>query len=307
MDETKTIVYFKHGLGNLVMYTPAIQALASMDKSGKADMCLDSDWMDVRKKSMVEYLNKCNFVDRIIEYPEEEFTKKYNRWFYTGHAEHSKAIEVFKGKCKLHAQCPEWQNYRKHEIFFYMDIVYKMGYKGSIPKQYVPLIDEKQLTKSKKLKIGICNGAHSRRMQLNKKWEIYQEFVNTIKQYYDCNVYKIGFGDELEDITGCVDKVNKLSFLQTAKLISELDLLVTTDTANMHIGDALEVPMVVLFGGTLVSKNGPINGKSEIVRADLQCQPCQKSWNFYNCENNYMCMSEITVGDVMAKVRKVLE
>ena len=35
-----TIVYFKNGLGNFLMMTPAIQALASMEESGKVDVCL---------------------------------------------------------------------------------------------------------------------------------------------------------------------------------------------------------------------------------------------------------------------------
>ena len=306
MKETKTIVYFKHGLGNLIMLTPAIQALASLDESKQIDICLSSHWEDARRPAFDDYLSKWDIVQDVINYPAMQFVKKYTTWFYTGHSEQSDALNVFMKKAKINPESPDWRGSSVHEVYWYMDIVRRLGYTGEIFNQYVPISEKSILTKKKKcLYIGICNGTYSNRMKAAKQWPYYDLLVETLQNYYGAKIIKIGYEDELKDIKCDLDYVNKLSFTENAKLISELDLLITTDTANMHVGDALNIPMVVLFGGTLISKNGAISKKAINVSIDLPCQPCQRTPSFYNCLH-YDCINKLQVSDVMLAVRSIL-
>lgn len=304
---TKTIIYFKHGIGNLIMLTPVIKALSTMDDSGKVDICMSSEWNDPRRSAFDEFFGLWDIVEDIINYPKQQFVKKYTRWFYTGHSEHSAAFDYFKTQNSMLASCPNWLNKTKHEIFWYMDVLDAYGYKGFPYPQEVPVkaIDFKKTTK--KIYIGICNGTYSERMKNSKQWHYFQELTDTIKaKYRNAVIIKIGYREELKDIKADIDYVNKLSFCESAFVISQLDLFITTDTANMHVADALNVNTIGLFGGTFVSKNGPINGTTRIVTAGLTCQPCQRTEKFYHCEN-YKCMTELKVGDVMNEVRKALK
>lgn len=302
---TKTIVYFKHGLGNLIMMTPAIRALASIDPSGKVDICMSSKWQDDRRPAFDDFFKRWNIVEEVINYPEMNFTKDYTRWFYTGHAEHCEAMDIFSKKCKLKVEAPDWrENGHLHEVFFYMNIVYKMGYKGSVPDQFVPLACSPKLN-SNKLRIGLCNGTYSYKMKTAKQWPYFNELVDLLRHLYDVRIIKLGYGDELKDVKGDVDYVGKLSFTESAKVVSQLDLLITTDTALMHVGDALRIPMVAIFGGTLISKNGAISKKAKHVTLGLACQPCQRTHSFYNCDH-YDCINKLSLGDVMPVVRGIL-
>ncbi len=302
--DTSTIIYFKHGLGNLIMMSPAIISLASMDKSGMVDIWLSSDWNDSRRSAFDDYFDKWDIIQDVINYPDSDFVKKYKRWFYTGHAEHSDAFNVFRKKCKISIEAPNWRMNGTHEVYWYMDSVYNLGYKGNVPNQYVPVSD-KPVLKSRRPLIGLCNGTYSQRMKTAKQWAYFNELVETLRGYYNPTIVKIGYQEELKDVKCDIDYVNKLSITETAFVISQLDLLITTDTANMHIGDAFGIPMVVIFGGTLISKNGPLGKNAECVALGLDCQPCQRTHSFYNCEH-YKCINELKVGDVMAAVRRRL-
>jgi ADP-heptose:LPS heptosyltransferase len=307
VKQTETIIYFKHGLGNLIMLTPAIQALASMDKSKKVDICLSSHWKDPRRPAFDEFFDRWDIVQDVVNYPDQKFTKDYKLWFYTGHSEHSEALDVFIKKCPIKPTAPEWRGNSLHEVFWYLDIVKKLGYKGKVFDQIVPL-SEKPIIRKKNggsFYIGICNGTYSERMKNAKQWPYFDLLVETLKNYYGCHIIKIGYQYELKDIKADMDFVDKLSFCETAKVISQLDLLITTDTANMHTGDALNIPMIAIFGGTLISKNGALSKKAINLSLGLPCQPCQRTPSFYNCLH-YNCINQLTVGDVMLEVRKIL-
>jgi ADP-heptose:LPS heptosyltransferase len=112
-----------------------------------------------------------------------------------------------------------------------------------------------------------------------------------------------------------INWVNRLNIGEEVKLLSQMDLVVSTDTGLMHITDALAKPfLVALFGPTLVSKNGPWNKhKAKVVKAPVQCSPCQYSmpvWHQCGREakeqpsRGWPCMQSITPVMVMACIRE---
>lgn len=87
-------------------------------------------------------------------------------------------------------------------------------------------------------------------------------------------------------------------------VIARIDLLVTNDSGLMHVGAALDRPLVALFGSTNPVTTGPWNRKSRIVRNELACSPCLMR----KCPSDFKCMKGLLPNQVytacMAQIRK---
>ena len=304
---TKTIALFRNGLGNFILYTPALQALASMDESGKIDVCIDSEWKDYRRQALIDMIKGCPFVESLIDFPNGIEDKKYNCFFWTRHTYPSAALEYFRTKePRLDVGGMNWTTSGIHEIDYYMNLVReRFGYTGETPKQYAPKCEGSVLGEQKKTVITFCNGSYGH-IAGSKKWPYFKELIETIKSYFNAATVKIGSNDELSDCKCDYGFVNNVSILQTANIIAQSNLLITTDTCNMHIGDALNVPMVVLWGGSILSKNRPVNGKNIVVQTKPGCAPCHEGSQYNSC-SDYKCMNKISVGQVMQAARTILE
>lgn len=65
------------------------------------------------------------------------------------------------------------------------------------------------------------------------------------------------------------------------------------DCGITHFADALNIPICMLFGGTLIAKNRPLNYHRIVTRnnADLSCVPCYDWFGKIKCANHYKCMN----------------
>jgi heptosyltransferase-1 len=84
-------------------------------------------------------------------------------------------------------------------------------------------------------------------------------------------------------------------------LISEVRLLVTTDSGPKHLAVLLGVPTVTLFGPTDPIIWDPMDERHGVIYLDLPCAPCKKQI----CSPN-RCLSEIEPGDVMDRISDIL-
>lgn len=301
---TNTIVYFKQGLGNLVLLTPTLQALAQMDASGQVDICLSSEWNDCRRGAFEDYIKSMPFIQDIINFPTQNFTKKYRTWFYTQHSEHSAALDEFTSRGNNCLDIPDWRRSLKHEAVWYFEHAIAQGYSKKMPRLFAVQAESPVFPMSK-LNIGICNGTYCSTMMGAKQWPYFKELSEVLRRFYNCNIIKIGTGEELQDVVADYDFVNKLTFTQNIGVINQLSLFIVNDTANMHIGDALGINMLVIFGGSCISKNGPLSSRAIVLRRNLECQPCQFTEHFKTCEAN-LCQTELLVSDVLCECNRVL-
>lgn len=305
---TTTIANFKTGIGNFVLFTPALQAIASMDSTGKIDLCIDMDWMDYRRQSVVQLAANLPFIDRVLGFPADVVPRanEYKTWFWSYWTTSGETLLYFKSKKDF--ELARWNQKSVHETEFYMESTRRAyGYTGPTPKQMVipgtdPIIDAGE----RKI-IALCNGSFGR-LGAIKKWGGFPDVARTIKDLYRDEVYLVlvGVKDELQGVD-CfdVDYTGQLDLLQTAKVIEQTDLMVTTDTGNMHIADALGTPLVVLWGGSVLGKNRPINSMSNTIHLGYPCQPCINTNAFQNC-TDMRCMNDITTGEVMYRVRQFM-
>lgn len=71
--------------------------------------------------------------------------------------------------------------------------------------------------------------------------------------------------------------------------ITNYDLFIGNDSGIMHIADAFEVPVIVIYGSTAPYWGGPIASKATQFYQGLDCQPCfEKTCKLlhYNCLKN---------------------
>ena len=67
----------------------------------------------------------------------------------------------------------------------------------------------------------------------------------------------------------------RLTFSESAALLSLADLVVTNDTATLHLAGAVGVPRVIsIFGPTDPSLLVPRNGRHIVLQSNLPCAPC---------------------------------
>jgi ADP-heptose:LPS heptosyltransferase len=84
-----------------------------------------------------------------------------------------------------------------------------------------------------------------------------------------CNEIARSSGSPLTAIAG------RLSFAETAALLSRSELVITNDTSTLHLAEAVGVPRVVsIFGPTDASLLAPKNERHIIFRSNLPCAPC---------------------------------
>ncbi len=101
----------------------------------------------------------------------------------------------------------------------------------------------------------------------------------------------------------------RLTLLASAAVIKKLALLVTNDSAPLHLANAVKTDVLAIFGPT-VKKAGffPYRENDRVLEIDLYCRPCGKHGGRRCPEKHFRCMLEITpeqvFKEVMSYIRK---
>jgi heptosyltransferase-2 len=87
-------------------------------------------------------------------------------------------------------------------------------------------------------------------------------------------------------------------------LIAECDLVLCNDSGPMHIAEALDVPVVALFGGSRSEWYGPRGEVHRVVQVeDMPCRPCFDACIFSTAR----CMEGISTDRVVSGTRSQLD
>lgn len=100
----------------------------------------------------------------------------------------------------------------------------------------------------------------------------------------------------------------KLSLLGSAALIQMLKLIVTNDSAPLHLANAVQTDVVAIFGPT-VERFGfyPFRERDRVVELDLGCRPCGKHGHTKCPLKHFNCMKNITPDIVFKEILTALE
>lgn len=146
-----------------------------------------------------------------------------------------------------------------------------------------------------------------------KKWPAasYTALLDRLAIQENCRIILIGDTADVQDALKVeramrskpVNLTGQTRFHELVQVISRANLVITNDSAPLHIADALKIPSLVIFGPTDPRKYGPRYDKSLIVRKPLFCSPCEKAQCRYN---NHACIREISVDEVFQKAQQIL-
>jgi ADP-heptose:LPS heptosyltransferase len=146
-------------------------------------------------------------------------------------------------------------------------------------------------------------------LNMTKRWKL-NGFVELCRLLSQRNSFPILFaGDESDRVrsqeiigTRIFDLCGKTDLLQLAWLIREAKLLISHDSAPLHMAGLFNTPVVAVFGPTDPLKYGPWRENSRVVRKTLFCSPCEKSLCVYHHE----CMEQIEPEEILEAVNELI-
>lgn len=339
------------GLGNFILKTPFIRLLREEYPDARIDILCGnsfgtefvlagSSWIDETlifpiNSSFIEqikfYLGIRGRYDTIFLffdtgvlhlYYGSIFAGIHNRIGHTGLADMWNPIRI---SCLTHA-VPIRIN--THEIDLNFDLlepVFKpmriYTQYVSVPKAYSPQV-ESILKES-----GIKDGAYIL-LQLSaanggitpKVWPE-EHFRHLITMLIERGAVLIAVGDSSERVISeyilnsfgkkVLNLVGKTTIPDISLLIKRSQGILCHDSGLMHIGNALEVPLIAIGTGDY-AKNKPLAATSHVIKLDLPCAPCLGLNGYWSereavekCPNQMRCMSEITPQMVFEKAIEV--
>ncbi len=172
-------------------------------------------------------------------------------------------------------------------------------------------------------KFGINPEAHPRvglapgSAWATKRWpaERYAELAGRLQKEMGATVVLLGDEKdqavcaEVEQRAGVkvINLCGKTSLSDLFGIISRLDLLVSNDSAPVHVASAFAIPSVVIFGPTTPEFGfGPWKNPHRIVSKPLACRPCHHHGPRQCPEKHFACMNEIGAEEVLSAARALL-
>jgi heptosyltransferase-2 len=107
---------------------------------------------------------------------------------------------------------------------------------------------------------------------------------------------------------GTLDATGQLSLLASAELVGRSRVLVTNDSAPMHLASAMGTPTVAIFGPTVPDFGfGPLAPRASVVGHDtLPCRPCDRHGPQRCPLGHHRCMRELPASEVAERARALL-
>lgn len=209
---------------------------------------------------------------------------------------------------------------QKHDVLRNLAILRNVGHApeslpGSVSIRWKPEVEarvDQFIADIARPIIGLAPGS----VWATKRWteEGFSEVARRLKERGYSILLVGGKGDA--DIAARIEKaatvqnaVGKLSLIESACLISKLRLLITNDSAPLHLASAAKTPIVAIFCATVPEFGfGPWQVPSECVGLDdLRCRPCRRHGGPTCPTGTHACQRGVTPAMVLAAFDRVLQ
>lgn len=146
--------------------------------------------------------------------------------------------------------------------------------------------------------------------------ELQEKVVAHFAQRPDVKVFLFGGGMREQNVfdswmskyPSVTSMIGKLNMNTELNLMSHLDVMLSMDSANMHLASLVNTPVVSVWGAThpyagfMGWKQLPIN----TVQLDLSCRPCSVYGQKPCFRGDYACMRDIKPEQIISKVEGLL-
>jgi len=147
--------------------------------------------------------------------------------------------------------------------------------------------------------------------------DLMEQVVGSFSKKSDVHLFLFGSGAEEESVmqkwANRYQQVfityRHLDLSGELSLMSHLDVLISMDSANMHMASLVGTPVVSIWGATHSYAGFMGWGQKEenMVQLDLGCRPCSVYGNKPCFRGDYACMNNITPDRIVQKVMDVIE
>lgn len=236
-------------------------------------------------------------------------------WFWRGHVRRRIGF-VGRWRNWLLTDRVAWPSTHQHLSLTYKELLRPLGIAPSAtpPRLYLTK-DEWQVAEELLLQRGYRRGAPLIGIHPGaaygpaKSWpeERFRELVQRLDR--EGKAYVVLLGDAMMReraralSAGCSERVINLtgatSLRELVALMQHMTLLVANDSGPMHLAAAVGTPLVALFGSTDPVVTGPYGQEGAVLQKRVACAPC-----FLRvCPIDFRCMKEITVHEVVERIR----
>jgi len=142
--------------------------------------------------------------------------------------------------------------------------------------------------------------------------ELMEKVMGLLSESTGVKIFLFGGGaNEKEILEGwekrfpnTVSLAGKLSIEDELKVISNLDVLVSMDSANMHFASLVNTSVVSIWGAThpFAGFYGWNQNPRHAVQIDLPCRPCSIYGNKACFRKDYACLHQITPESIISKI-----
>jgi len=192
----------------------------------------------------------------------------------------------------------------------YRDVFENLGYDASL--SFTGLFPEKP-AKEKPFQIGIAPFA--KHQGKTYPLELMEEVVHRLSECPDLQIELWGSKQERKQLEGWAEKypnttsvAGQMSLPNELFFMNQMDVMVSMDSANMHLASLVNTPVISIWGAThpYLGFYGFNQDESHSVQIDLACRPCSTFGNKSCFRGDYACLRQITPESVVDKIQAFL-
>ena len=144
-----------------------------------------------------------------------------------------------------------------------------------------------------------------------------EEVVSGLSELQDVKIFLFGGGgyerdvlrkwaDKFKNTISIAEK--RYGFQKELALLSHADVMLSMDSANMHLASLVNVPVISIWGAThpYCGFTGWKQNAGNIIQADMPCRPCSVFGNKECARGDYACLYGIAPETILKKVKKIL-
>lgn len=176
-------------------------------------------------------------------------------------------------------------------------------------KRPLPLTAGWLFSKTKK---NICIAPFAKHQEKMYPLNKIKKVIKNLSGQSDLQLFLLGGGNteitilnEWEnEFPGIIDLAGKFSFSEELSIISNMDMMVSMDSANMHLASLFGVPVVSVWGAThpFAGFYGWGQPAENAIQIDLFCRPCSVFGNKPCYRGDHACMQRLPEENIIEKV-----
>jgi ADP-heptose:LPS heptosyltransferase len=147
-----------------------------------------------------------------------------------------------------------------------------------------------------------------------KRWDAakYAELSDKLVRDLGCQILIAGDKDDRKVVDLLLSRAKepvkdicgKTSIGELMELMRRVSLVVTNDSAPLHMASAVNAPTIAIFGPSDDQKYGPLSERSKVVKPEVPCRPCEMALCAAGPEAG--CISRVTVEEVFLAAKEML-